>query len=73
MLKELGAKWLVEMAEYFADNPKIIVNGFVRAGITAALDGHADVQEEQNDENTDSDDYESEYEDNEIVDLVSED
>ena len=39
VLKELGAKWLVQMAEYFADNPKIIVNGFVKAGITAALDG----------------------------------
>ena len=38
MLKELGAKWLVQMAEYFADNPHIIVNGFIRAGITSALD-----------------------------------
>lgn len=38
-----------------ADNPEIIVNGFVRA----ALDGHADMQDEQNaEENTDSDDYE---------------
>ena len=27
------------MAGYFTENPKIIVNGFVRAGITAALDG----------------------------------
>ena len=29
MLKELGAKWLVQMSEYFADNPHIIVNGFI--------------------------------------------
>ena len=29
MLKELGARWLVQMAEYFADNPQIIANGFI--------------------------------------------
>ena len=39
VLKELGARWMVEMAEYFADNPQVIVNGFVKAGITGALDG----------------------------------
>ena len=27
VLKEVGAKWLVEMAKYFEDNPMIIVNG----------------------------------------------
>ena len=37
ILKELGAKWLVEIAEHFADNPQIIVNGFIRSGITGAL------------------------------------
>ena len=26
-LKVLGAKWLVEMAEYISDNPQFIVNG----------------------------------------------
>ena len=30
-LKELGAKWMVEMAQYFADNPQIIVNGLIKA------------------------------------------
>ena len=39
VLKELGAKWMVGMAEYFAENPQIIVNGFVKAGIAGALDG----------------------------------
>ena len=39
-LKVLGAKWLVEMAEYISDNPQFIVNGFRRAGICAALDGY---------------------------------
>ena len=45
ILKELGAKWLVQMAEYFADNPQIIVNGFVKAGIATALDGQDDQQD----------------------------
>ena len=31
VLKELGAQWMVEMADYFMENPQIIVNGFVRA------------------------------------------
>ena len=39
-LKILGAKWLVEMAEYISDNPQFIVIGFRRAGICAALDGY---------------------------------
>lgn len=32
------AKWLVQMAEYFSENPQFVVNGFIRAGITSALD-----------------------------------
>jgi hypothetical protein len=50
VLKELGAKWMVEMAEYFADNPQIVVNGFMRTGIVGALDGHQDEQEGQESE-----------------------
>ena len=42
VLKELGAKWMVEMAEYFGENPQIVVNGLVKAGIAGALDGHID-------------------------------
>ena len=52
VLKELGAKWLVEMANFVADNPQFIVNGFVRAGITAALDN----QEEDDDTSACEDD-----------------
>ena len=33
IMKELGAKWLIKMAKFMADNPTIIVNGFIRAGI----------------------------------------
>ena len=36
-LRELMAKWLVEMANYIAENPLIIVNGFIKAGITQLL------------------------------------
>ena len=38
-MKELGGKWLVEMYEHIWKNPHIVVNGFVRSGITAAYDG----------------------------------
>ena len=36
ILRELGAKW---MASYFANNPDIIVKGFIKLGISGALDG----------------------------------
>ena len=48
---------MVEMAQYFADNPQIIVNGFIKAGITGALDGEMDIQDEP--ENDDRDDIDS--------------
>ena len=56
MLKELGAKLLVQMAEYFSENPHLIVNGFVKAGIAGALD-HRDSsdQEDQGEAETESD------------------
>ena len=38
-MKELSAKWLVEMADYIADNPQFVVNGFRCAGISGVLDG----------------------------------
>ena len=47
VLKELGAKWLVEMADYFGKHPEIIVNGFIRARITEALSGKWDELEEE--------------------------
>ena len=39
ILKELGAKWLVEMSEYISNNPQFITSGFIRSGITDVLDG----------------------------------
>ena len=38
-MKNIGAKWLMEVAKYIADNPQFIVNGFTCAGICRALDG----------------------------------
>ena len=52
MLKEVGAKRLVEMAKYFKDNPMIIVNGFICSGVTGALEGVEDdsVEDEPTDD-----------------------
>ena len=36
MMKELGAKWLVEVAQHSSENPQVIVKGFVKAGTTGA-------------------------------------
>ena len=38
-LKELTAKWMVKAANHISNNPQVIVNGFMRAGISKALDG----------------------------------
>ena len=38
MIKEIGAKWFVDTANYIGDNPQFIVNGFIYAGIAKALD-----------------------------------
>ena len=39
LMKEISVKWLVNMAQYFCDNPQIIANSFIRSGIPGALDG----------------------------------
>ena len=63
VLKEVGAKWLVEMATYFAENPKIIVNGFIRSGITGALDGlEGNTLESEPEEESESEESEPEDE-----------
>ena len=62
---------MVGITEYFAHNPQIIVNGFAKASIAGALDGHADEQEgEQNagEDETDREEYESD-----VMDLTGED
>ena len=61
-MKEFGAKWLVDMASYISNNPSFIVNGFIRFGITGALDGVVDdsSEPEQEDKQFDSNDEVSE-------------
>ena len=56
ILKELGAKWLVEMAEYVAENPQFIVNGFLQPGITGASDGREEDSDTSAYEDDDTDD-----------------
>ena len=52
LLRDLRARWLVEIFQYIADNPQFIVNGFARAGITGALDFTEDHNEFEGDVNT---------------------
>lgn len=49
-VKELSARWLVDMAEYIANNPQF---GFLRAGILNALDGSVTDDEDSDDADTD--------------------
>ena len=59
-LKEIGAKWLVEMEVYICDNPQIIVNGFIHLRITAALDGQDIddlVESDENSEHNSGEDF----------------
>ena len=46
--------WMVEMSEYFAANPQIIVNGFVKAGITGALDREKASEDQEEEDNKES-------------------
>ena len=70
-LKEIGAKWLVDMASYVSENPQFIVIGFIRSGITGALgaletDDMDKLEDEQEiDSDIDSDIVESEETDSE--------
>ena len=37
VIKEVGARWLVSLYDYFLSNPSIVRNGFVQAGIAEAI------------------------------------
>ena len=37
IVKEVGARWLVSLYDYFMSNSSIIKNGFIQAGITEAI------------------------------------
>jgi hypothetical protein len=53
VLKEAGAKWIVEMAEYIDSNPQFITSGFRKAGIASALDNQ-DSSSESKESNSES-------------------
>jgi len=53
VVKELCSKWIVEMFDYISSNPHMIVNGFLRAGISKALSKTTD---DDTDEESSSDD-----------------
>lgn len=67
VIKEVGAPWLVELYEYMHENPDIVVNGFVKSGMSKAMDGLIDsdleLQEEQESDSDMEDDEDiQEYE-----------
>jgi len=39
LMRELGAKWIEEMAEYISNSPQFAVREFTRSEISLALDG----------------------------------
>lgn len=58
-IKHISAKWLVDMAKYISNNPRFIVNGFQKSGITGAIDGvMEDTTEDDNSNLTEGDDTE---------------
>lgn len=59
MMKELGAKWLVEVAQHFSENPQIIVNGFIKSGIAGALDSAGEEEGQDESDNEDGCVFES--------------
>ena len=59
VVKEVGAKLLVDMAEFIGENPQFVVNGFIKSGITGALDQIADNDEEDTSLEDDTSDYDS--------------
>ena len=74
MMKEIGAKWLVDMASYISDNPQFIVNGFIHAGITKALNGKDITDTSSSDPEdvatTTSEDSDDDDEDSTLIDFI---
>ena len=52
ILKEISAKWLDGMIEYITSNSQFIVTGFIRSGISSAIDGVVDMGSENEDSGT---------------------
>ena len=64
--KVLSIKWLVEMSEYLAEKPQLIVNGFRKGSISLAfggktnklLDGDEDLEDNEDQDSEDDEDLE---------------
>ena len=74
VMKEIGSKWLVDAADYISNNPHIIVNGFIHAGISSALDGNTasvpNCEVDTTSEVSDDDDDDGDEEDNAVIDYI---
>ena len=68
ILKEISAKWLDGMVEYITStsNPQFIVNGFIRSGISSAIDGIVDMGSENEDSGTEHDLHSDFYDETEL-------
>ena len=66
-LKEIGAKWMVNMGNYIASNPQLIISGFLKSGISdsGALDGHNVIEELDNEALEDADEVSDDTSDGE--------
>ena len=53
-LRELGASWLVDMADHFANYPDIIVSGFIKSAVCGALDDLESDEEVEDDQGSES-------------------
>ena len=62
LMRELGAEWLMSMFEHIRDNPHIVANGFLKAGIPQALSSNGEEDSDSDDLSEDlfSDNYEDE-------------
>ena len=56
------------------ENPQIVVNGFIKAGIAGALDGHIEEEANMREDESDSEEYDSDPDDDSsVMDLTGED
>ena len=64
-MKSIGGQWLVRLVEYLSENPNIIVNGFIAAGIPQSLDKGKPVIDDEDlvsENETEQDSSEDEFE-----------
>ncbi len=58
-MKEISADWLVQTSVYLAENPLFLVNGWIKSGITNALDHVDSTANESAEEELSEDDFSS--------------